>query len=134
MKNLSNTSKKTLSLLTLAVTALMLSPVVAQAHTGFYQMTGGFFAGAEHPLGGADHWLAMVAIGLWAVQIGGRALWLLPTFFVISMISGGLLGALGLPLPGTELLIVLSIFLLGAAILAKLRLPTLYSFLCSKAS
>ena len=32
-------------------------------------------AGLVHPVSGADHILAMVAIGLWGVVTGGRALW-----------------------------------------------------------
>jgi urease accessory protein len=122
IENLSNASKKFLLLSTLAATTLILSPLAAQAHPGFYQMTGGLMAGAEHPLTGADHILAMVAVGLWAVQLGGQALWLLPTVFVASMVGGGMAGAYGLSLPGSEQLIALSILLLGAAILSKFRL------------
>lgn len=122
IENLSNASKKLLLLSTVAVTTLLLSPLAAQAHTGFYQMTGGLMAGAEHPLTGADHILAMVAVGLWAVQLGGQALWLLPTVFVASMVVGGIAGSYGLALPGSEQLIALSIFLLGAAIFSKFRL------------
>jgi urease accessory protein len=129
IKKMSNTSKKTLLLPILATTVLLLLPRSAQAHVGFYQMTGGLMAGAEHPLGGADHLLAMVAIGLWAAQLGGRALWLLPSVFVTGMVGGGIAGAFGLPFPGSEQLIILSIFLLGAAILLKTRLQLLPSAL-----
>ncbi len=122
IENLSNASKKLLLPATLAAATLLLSPLAAQAHTGFYQMTGGLMAGAEHPLTGADHILAMVAVGLWAVQLGGQALWLLPTVFMASMIGGGIAGSYGLSLPGSEQLITLSIFLFGAAIFSKFRL------------
>jgi urease accessory protein len=120
--NMINTSKKALLLPFVATIVLLFSPLSAQAHMGFYQMTGGFMAGVEHPLSGADHLLAMVAIGLWATQIGGRALWLLPSVFVMGMIGGGVAGAFGLSFPGSEQLITLSIFFLGAAILFKARL------------
>jgi urease accessory protein len=122
IEHLSKASQKFLLLSALVATALLLSPLAAQAHTGFYQMTGGLLAGAEHPLTGADHILAMVAVGLWAVQLGGQALWLLPAVFVTSMIGGGVAGSYGLSLPGSEQLIALSIFLLGAAIFSKFRL------------
>jgi urease accessory protein len=48
----------------------------------------GFAEGFAHPLLGWDHLLAMVAVGAWAVQQGGRALWLLPGAFVGGMALG----------------------------------------------
>ena len=69
-------------------------PGTALAHPG--HDTGTVLAGAAHPLGGADHILAMVALGLLAAQIGGRALWALPVTFVSAMLAGGLLGFAGM--------------------------------------
>ena len=48
----------------------------AQAHIVFE--SGGWADGVLHPLLGADHVLAMLAVGLWAAQLGGRALWAVP--------------------------------------------------------
>src|SRR3546814_827787 len=94
----------------------------ALAHTyGVYG--GGFGAGFSHPLGGLDHVLAMVAVGVWAAQIGGRAMWLVPAAFVAAMIGGGLVGMAGVPLPMVELGIVASVVLLGALIALQSRLP-----------
>jgi len=56
----------------LALTGALVSP--AFAHTGVGQ-TNSFAVGIAHPLHGADHVLAMVAVGLWAVLTGGRAIW-----------------------------------------------------------
>ena len=59
----------------------------ALAHTGVsatHDLTHGFL----HPLGGLDHVLAMVAVGLYAAQLGGRSLWLLPSAFVGAMLAG----------------------------------------------
>ena len=36
---------------------------------------GSFAAGFTHPLFGTDHVLAMIAVGLWAALLGGRAVW-----------------------------------------------------------
>ena len=47
--------------------------------------------GFGHPLGGLDHVLAMVAVGLYAALLGGRALWLVPATFVAMMAVGGAL-------------------------------------------
>lgn len=77
---------------------------------------GGFGQGFEHPLTGADHFLAMFAVGIWGAQMGGRAVWALPVTFPLIMTAGGLAGMLGLPLPHVELGIALSILALGSAI------------------
>lgn len=89
-------------------------------------------AGFLHPLTGLDHLLVMVAVGLWAVQIGGRALLLLPSFFVGSMMLGGALGLglCGVHQPFVEHGILASIFLLGAALGMAWRPSLLISSLC----
>ncbi|PWC75031.1 HupE/UreJ family protein [Azospirillum sp. TSH64] len=96
-------------------------PAVADAHT-FGAHDAGFAHGFLHPVGGWDHLLAMVAVGLWAAQRGGAALWALPTAFVTAMIGGGLLGMTGIGLPAVELGIAGSVIALGALIAAQSRL------------
>lgn len=102
-----------------ALVALVASP--AHAHVG--GAADGLAHGALHPLLGADHLLAMVAVGLWAAQRGGRATWLLPLAFVATMIAGALLGASGVALPGVEQGILLSVLLLGALVATAARAP-----------
>jgi urease accessory protein len=100
----------------------------ALAHTGASPTHGlapDWVHGFLHPLGGLDHVLAMVAVGLYAAQLGGRALWLLPAAFVSTMIAGGLLGYAGVPVPMVEQAIGVSVAAMGLAIAAGLRLPTL---------
>ncbi|ARU90717.1 hypothetical protein B9K09_12980 [Pseudomonas sp. M30-35] len=87
----------------------MLASTSAQAHTGVE-------AGWLHPLSGVDHLLAMIAIGAWSCQMGGRAVWIVPSAFVSFMMLGGLLGFEQVDLPGVEIGIVLSVILLGLAI------------------
>lgn len=95
---------------------------VAQAHTsGLPHMD--FATGLAHPLSGLDHILAMVAVGLWAAQLGGRALWLVPLTFVLTMAAGGTLGFLGLPLLYVELGIAGSVLILGILVALSSRLP-----------
>jgi len=43
----------------------------AHAHIGVHA-NGSFETGLMHPFSGMDHMLAMIAVGLWAVQSGGR--------------------------------------------------------------
>jgi urease accessory protein len=83
----------------------------------------GFAAGLAHPFSGLDHVLAMIAVGLWAAQLGGRAVWLVPTAFVAMMLVGGALGALGIAMPAVELGIIGSVLLLGLMVALSLRLP-----------
>src|ERR1700742_3769281 len=83
------------------------------AHTG--HGASGFAQGFIHPLGGLDHVLAMVAVGLYAAMIGGRALWLIPAAFLGAMALGGALGVTGYGLPYTEIGIAVSVIVLGLA-------------------
>jgi urease accessory protein len=76
-----------------------------------------------HPIGGLDHVLAMVAVGLFAAQLGGRALWLVPASFVAVMAAAGIAGMSGMALPLTEAGIALSIIVLGAAVALRLAMP-----------
>ncbi|WP_310482359.1 HupE/UreJ family protein [Chamaesiphon sp. VAR_48_metabat_403] len=97
-------------------------PKIASAHTGVGDVTG-FWHGLEHPIDGLDHILAMLAVGLWAAQMGGKALWLVPCAFITAMIGSSVLGHFGLPLPGIEQGIVASDFILGMLLLFAVRLP-----------
>jgi urease accessory protein len=83
----------------------------------------GFLTGFLHPISGADHVLAMVAVGLWGAQLGAPAIWVLPVAFPLVMAMGGMLGFLGVPLPGVEYGIAASAILLGAAVAFEVRPP-----------
>lgn len=83
----------------------------------------GFLTGFRHPISGLDHVLAMIAVGLWGAQLGSPAIWLLPVAFPMVMAFGGMLGLMGIPLPGVEYGIAASAILLGAAVLFEVRPP-----------
>ncbi len=87
----------------------------ALAHTGAGPVSGAT-AGFGHPLGGLDHLLAMVAVGMLGAQLGGRALWAVPGAFVAAMVVGGVLGMAGVALPFVETGIVGSVIVLGLVI------------------
>ena len=99
------------ALLALALVAL---PTAAFAHAG-HGDTAGLLSGFMHPVGGLDHVLAMVAVGVFAFVLGGRALFLVPLSFVAMMLAGFALGASGINLPFVELGIALSSIVIGAA-------------------
>jgi urease accessory protein len=104
--------------LTALFTVLMISS--AAAHTGFGEAAG-IAHGLGHPFGGLDHVLAMVAVGLLAASLGGRALFLVPAAFLAAMAIGGFLGAGGIDTPFVEIGIALSVIALGAAIALQWR-------------
>ncbi len=83
----------------------------------------GFFTGLLHPVSGADHVLAMVAVGLWGAQLGAPAIWVLPVAFPLVMAMGGMLGFLGVPIPGVEYGIAASAIVLGTAVAFEVRPP-----------
>ena len=82
-----------------------------------------FRTGFEHPISGLDHVVAMIAVGLWGAQLGAPAIWLLPVAFPMVMAMGGMLGLMGVPLPGSEIGIAASAMLLGSAVLSEARPP-----------
>ncbi|HEY5778752.1 MAG TPA: HupE/UreJ family protein [Terrimicrobiaceae bacterium] len=102
--------------------AILLLPSLAHAHVGVGE-TGGFLHGMGHPLSGLDHICAMVAVGLWASQMGGRAIWAVPLTFVGVMALAGALGMFGFHVPFVETGIVVSVLTLGVLIAAAVRLP-----------
>jgi urease accessory protein len=88
---------------------------------GLQGEAGGFLTGLLHPLSGADHVLAMVAVGMWGAQLGAPAIWVLPVAFPLVMAMGGMLGLLGVPIPGVEYGIAASAIVLGAAVAFEVR-------------
>jgi len=95
-------------------------PAFAHEQAG---VSGGLISGLLHPLTGADHLIAMVAVGIWGAQLGAPAIWVLPITFPLVMAFGGVLGVLRVPLPMPEVAIALSALVLGAAVAVRLRAP-----------
>jgi len=95
----------------------------AFAHTGVGAHSHGFAAGFLHPLMGLDHMLAMLGIGIWAVQLGKRATWLVPAAFVAVMIAGAGLARSGIAMPMVEVGIAGSVLVIGTLIALGTRLP-----------
>lgn len=105
---------------TLLIVMLVLLPLSAYAHIEQGQAIG-LTTGFGHPWSGMDHVLAMVAVGLWGAQLGNPAVWLLPVTFPVVMAFGGMMGLLGIPVPGIEAGIALSAILLGIMVLGEVR-------------
>jgi urease accessory protein len=105
--------------LIVALVLVVSSP--ALAHTG--NVSGGFAGGFAHPILGPDHVLAMVAVGLWGAFLGAPAIFILPIVFPLVMAFGGVLGIVGVPLPGAEVAIAISAVVLGLMVALAVRLP-----------
>jgi urease accessory protein len=99
----------------------VLWPLGAWAHVGSGG-AGGFLTGLQHPVSGFDHVLAMMAVGLWGAQLGAPALWILPVVFPMMMAMGGMLGLMGIPIPGVEVGIAVSAIVLGFMVLTEAHL------------
>jgi len=100
----------------------LIVPALAEAHITEGPV-GGFSAGIAHPFTGLDHLTAMLAVGIWGAQMGGRSVWTLPVTFPLVMTVGGVLGMAGVPLAHVETGIALSMLVLGAAIVLAWRPP-----------
>ena len=110
-----------ISIRVLTALPFLLLATAAFAHTDAEM--GGFASGFSHPIGGWDHVVAMVAVGLWGAVLGPPAIWLLPVVFPLVMAFGGALGVIGVPLPGVETGIALSGVVLGLLIAFAIRAP-----------
>jgi urease accessory protein len=102
------------------ISFLLLCPLTVFAHQRSGE-TIGFASGFWHPISGLDHILAMVAVGMWGAQLGAPAMWVLPVVFPMVMALGGMMGLMGIPLPGIEFCIALSALALGFAVCREAR-------------
>ncbi|HUB88989.1 MAG TPA: HupE/UreJ family protein [Dyella sp.] len=121
MMNKRTRAKRTVFQLVCMLVMLAAAPL-AQAHILPGQMVG-LAHGLAHPFTGMDHLAAMVAVGFWATQCGGRAIWLVPLSFVTAMSIGGAIGMSGMTVPFIESGIAASVLVLGLLIAAAVRLP-----------
>ena len=117
---------RTARVATAALASLIALP--ALAHTGADGgLHHGFTTGFLHPLTGADHLAAMVAVGLWSALVARspRDLLWAPLGFVAMLLVGALMGLAGVQLPAVEPMIAASLLVLGLLVLTQKRLPAL---------
>ena len=99
---------------------LLLLPVLTHAHAAGVAVSG-WHDGFNHPLHGWDHLLVMLAVGIWAAQLRGRAVWRLPLAFVGVMSLGGLAGVAGVSVPGAEMMILFSVVVFGVLVVRRVH-------------
>lgn len=81
-----------------------------------------FYTGMLHPVLHVEHILSILALGFWCGQIGQRATWIAPLVFVGSVVMGAVLGLLSVALPLADIIIYLSMVMLGLVVAARLVL------------
>ncbi len=106
-------------LLLTVVSVFAASSASAHVPPGEY---GSLAAGFSHPLFGIDHVLAMIAVGLWAGVLGGRARWIVPAAFVLVMVAGFGLALFQVPLPAVEPMILASTIVLGLVVAVAVKI------------
>ena len=107
----------------LVLAGVLLAPLQIHAHTAGAALNG-WHDGFNHPLHGWDHLLVMIAVGLWAAQQRGRAVWLIPLTFVGVMSLGGIVGVTGISLPGVETAILVSVAVFSVLVARRIHLRT----------
>lgn len=110
---------KRILLATIAIFAAS-APAFAHLDPGTH---GSFMAGVSHPLFGLDHILAMVAVGLWAASLKGKAMLAVPAAFVGTMAIGFAAAIIGMPLPFVEPVILASVVFIGIMVALALPIP-----------
>ncbi len=111
----------------LSILLVGLSGVVS-AHPGHDLVGNNFasaYAGFIHPLTGWDHLLVMLAIGIWASKLGGKARWQLPLTFLASMTIGAVMGLAGVTFSGVETAIAASVMAMGLLLAINLPIPAI---------
>jgi urease accessory protein len=101
--------------------ALAAFPFAASAHPGLH--AAGFEDGFIHPFTGADHLLAMIAVGYWAGQFAGRARFVLSGVFAGLMAIGAALGYHAEAPALVEYGIAASVVVLGLLLAFDVRMP-----------
>jgi len=104
------------------------APGIALAHPGVGQAHD-LVHGFVHPFTGLDHLLATLAVGVFAAQLGGRAVWLVPASFIAVMAAAAFAGTMGLAIPQVESGIALSVLVLGAVVAFAVRVPVALAML-----
>lgn len=108
--------------LVVATGAIVAATTAAQAHT-VGTAAAGFPQGLAHPFLGFDHLMAMVALGAWATQHGGRGRWQAPLAFLACLVGGAALALAGVSVPSVETVIAASVLVLGLLIAGAVRMP-----------
>ncbi len=120
---------KTTHLIATSVAAAAALPLTALAHAGtdgggHHNFLDSLMHAITHPLGGADHLAAMLAVGAWSALAFGPShkAWAAPAGFVALLIAGCLAGFAGLHVPAMEPMIAASVLVLGLLVMVQQKM------------
>ena len=103
----------------------------AFAHSGHLHQESAtnFMEGLQHPFNGLDHFLAMLAVGIYGAlsTSNWRMALRAPAGFAVLLLVGALLGLTGFSLPSMEPAIAASVLIFGLLILSRNAFPPLLS-------
>ena len=111
--------------LLLASIVLLVDPALAHHVMGGrvpVTFADGLLSGLAHPIIGLDHFAALIAVA--CLASAHRAGSLLVLSFVVAMIAGVAIHVRGTTLPAAEIIVALSVVLLGAVLLCNRSLHT----------
>ncbi len=86
-------------------------------------ITGPFGTGLTEPVWVIQHLLGFLAIGLWAGQNGGPAVWQVPVAALTAVLAAGLAAQLGIRLPYAAQGLAVSLVLIGGLVALNLKAP-----------
>ncbi len=95
----------------------------AMAHPG-HDIVNGLSSGFMHPIVGVDHMAAMALVGVWGGMLDGKARYLLPIAFVVTLALGSMLALGGFTIPMFEAAIMASLVGLGLLIAFNVKMKT----------
>ena len=87
------------------------------------ELASAFASGFGHPLHGADHLVAMLAVGVWGAIAGGRAIRVWPIAFVATMLVGFATAVSGVAVPVAEPAIWSSVVVFGLLVALAVDAP-----------
>jgi len=86
-------------------------------------VTGPFGTGLTEPVWVVQHLLGFLAIGIWAGQNGGPAVWQLPVSALTAVLAAGLAAQVDIRLPYATQGLSVSLIVVGALVALNLRVP-----------
>lgn len=88
-------------------------------------VSGPFGSGFTEPVWAVAHLVGLLAIGIWAGQNGGRAVWQVPVAAMVGALAAGMAAQYGLRLPFAAEALTVSLITAGGLVALALRVPAL---------
>lgn len=94
-------------------------------------LTGVFGTGLTEPVWVLQHLAGFLAIGMWAGQTGGTAVWQVPVAAVTAALAAGLAAQTGIKLPYAAQGLAVSLLVIGGLVAVGVRAPVVLAVLAA---